>query len=60
MISAAEYIKSVLDEKSGNDQEAKFFLIMPRGNKKKFKRRYYKSIDDYILKAIYNRKLIKK
>ena len=55
MISAAEYIKSVLNEKSGNDQEAKFFLIMPRGNKKNFKRRYYKSMDDYILKAVYNR-----
>lgn len=52
MISAVEYIKNVLDEKSGNNQEAKFFLMVPRGNKKKFKRRHYQSMDDYILKTI--------
>lgn len=55
MISAAEYIKSVLDEKSGTNPKVKFFLMVPRGNKKKFKRRYYQSMEDYILKSIYNR-----
>lgn len=55
MISATEYIKNIIDEKSGNNSDAKFFLILPRGNKKKFKHRYYQSMNDYILKVIYNR-----